>query len=62
MSVRFKERLQFGAVTGSQAPELAPQVGIGNLPGIVLLPVQGDPVVYNGMPPRPAVECAMIMP
>ena len=48
MSLRFKGRAQFAAVTGSQAPELQGELGIERLPGIVLLPVQGGTVTYGG--------------
>ena len=51
MSVRFKGRAQFAAVTGSQAPELQGELGIERLPGIVLLPVQGGTVTYGGAYP-----------
>ena len=48
MSVRFKDRLKFAAMTGPTAAELQGELGLERLPGIVLLPARGDAVTYSG--------------
>ena len=50
MSVRFKDRLKFAAVTGPTAAELQGELRLERLPGIVLLPARGDTVTYDGEP------------
>ena len=51
MSLRFRGRLLFGALTGKQAAALAADLGIEQLPGLAVLPADGvgSPVVYTGV-------------